>query len=52
MAYVASHSTGGYVRPRLTPSGTGDLILKQARHPCLEIQVLPHQSIIQTIILQ
>lgn len=35
---MAVNAPAGYVRPRLTPSGTGDVILKQARHPCLELQ--------------
>lgn len=38
LAHVAVNAPAGYVRPRLTPSGTGDVILKQARHPCLELQ--------------
>lgn len=37
-AWVASHSPNGYVRPKLSPLGEGDIILTESRHPCLEVQ--------------
>jgi DNA mismatch repair protein MSH2 len=27
----------GYVRPKLHPAGTGDIVLRRCRHPCLEV---------------
>lgn len=27
-----------FVRPHMTAMGTGDVVLKEARHPCLEAQ--------------
>jgi DNA mismatch repair protein MSH2 len=26
-----------YVRPKLHPAGTGDIVLRRCRHPCLEV---------------
>lgn len=37
-AQVALSSQNEYVRPKLHPAGTGILKLKEARHPCLELQ--------------
>uniref|UniRef100_A0A1B6KJA7 DNA mismatch repair protein MSH2 n=1 Tax=Graphocephala atropunctata TaxID=36148 RepID=A0A1B6KJA7_9HEMI len=38
LALVAVSAPVPYVRPVMHPSGTGVLSLKQARHPCLEMQ--------------
>ena len=38
LSHVFASSTSPYVRPIITPMGEGDLILKGARHPCLEGQ--------------
>ncbi|KAF9193247.1 MutS-like protein [Haplosporangium sp. Z 11] len=35
-AHVSVHAS--YVRPHMTAMGTGDVILKESRHPCLEAQ--------------
>ena len=37
-AHVSVHAPTAYVRPKLHPRGTGDTILKEARHPCMEMQ--------------
>ncbi|EON65550.1 DNA mismatch repair protein msh-2 [Coniosporium apollinis CBS 100218] len=37
-AHVAVHAPTAYVRPTMHPRGTGDTILKEARHPCMEMQ--------------
>ncbi|KAI8818608.1 muts domain V-domain-containing protein [Fimicolochytrium jonesii] len=37
-AHVAIHAPVPYVRPVLTKKGEGDVHLKAARHPCLEMQ--------------
>eukprot|EP01119_Soliformovum_irregulare_P000750 TRINITY_DN1054_c1_g1_i2.p1 TRINITY_DN1054_c1_g1~~TRINITY_DN1054_c1_g1_i2.p1 ORF type:complete len:813 (-),score=306.49 TRINITY_DN1054_c1_g1_i2:95-2533(-) len=37
-AAVSSQSKTPYVRPVMTPMGTGDIILKDSRHPCVEAQ--------------
>ena len=37
-AHVASHSRGGYVRPKMHSPGTGSTILTASRHPCMEVQ--------------
>ena len=36
LAHVASNAPEQYVRPSLAEAGTGDLVLMQARHPCVE----------------
>ncbi|ORX41090.1 muts domain V-domain-containing protein [Kockovaella imperatae] len=38
LAHVSANAPVAYVRPRLTEMGTGDLIVRGARHPCLEVQ--------------
>ena len=37
-AHVSVHAPTAYVRPKLHPRGTGNTILKEARHPCMEMQ--------------
>ncbi|GAO52574.1 putative DNA mismatch repair protein Msh2 [Saitoella complicata NRRL Y-17804] len=37
-AHVSVHAPTGYVRPRMLARGEGDMILKDSRHPCLEMQ--------------
>ncbi|THH09566.1 hypothetical protein EW145_g1915 [Phellinidium pouzarii] len=37
-AHVSVNAPEAYVRPKLIPKGEGDLILKEARHPLLEVQ--------------
>lgn len=37
-AHVSVHAPMPYVRPHMTTMGTGDVVLKEARHPCLEAQ--------------
>ena len=37
-AHVSVHAPTAYVRPRIHPRGTGQTILKAARHPCMEMQ--------------
>jgi DNA mismatch repair protein MSH2 len=37
-AHVGVNAPTCYVRPTLTEAGTGDIILCEARHPCLEVQ--------------
>lgn len=37
-AHAASYAPIPYVRPKMHPRGTGRIILKEARHPCLEAQ--------------
>ncbi|KAF9935116.1 MutS-like protein [Linnemannia zychae] len=37
-AHVSVHAPIPYVRPHMTAIGTGDVILKESRHPCLEAQ--------------
>ena len=38
LAHVSVHAPSAYVRPKLHPRGTGNTILKEARHPCMEMQ--------------
>lgn len=37
-AHVSVHAPTAYVRPKLHPRGTGNTILTEARHPCMEMQ--------------
>ena len=37
-AHVSVHAPTAYVRPTMNPRGTGSTILKDARHPCMEMQ--------------
>ncbi|GLI72811.1 MSH2 protein [Penicillium ochrochloron] len=37
-AHSAVHAPAGYVRPKMHPRGTGNTVLKEARHPCMEMQ--------------
>lgn len=37
-AHVSVHAPTSYTRPKMHPRGTGNAILKEARHPCLEMQ--------------
>ncbi|KAF9134450.1 MutS-like protein, partial [Mortierella sp. 14UC] len=37
-AHVSVHAPTPYVRPHMTAMGTGDVVLKESRHPCLEAQ--------------
>ncbi|KAF2108650.1 DNA mismatch repair protein MSH2 [Lophiotrema nucula] len=37
-AHVSVHAPTSYARPKMHPRGTGNTILKEARHPCMEMQ--------------
>ncbi|KAL9631880.1 MAG: hypothetical protein Q9164_005651 [Protoblastenia rupestris] len=37
-AHVSVHAPTSYVRPKLHPRGEGNTILREARHPCMEMQ--------------
>ncbi|KAG0221543.1 MutS-like protein [Mortierella sp. GBA43] len=37
-AHVSVHAPTPYVRPQMTAQGAGDVVLKESRHPCLEVQ--------------
>ncbi|ORY10211.1 DNA mismatch repair protein MSH2 [Clohesyomyces aquaticus] len=37
-AHVSVHAPTSYVRPKMHPRGTGNTVLKEARHPCMEAQ--------------
>ncbi|KAL2045615.1 hypothetical protein N7G274_002043 [Stereocaulon virgatum] len=37
-AHVSVHAPTSYVRPKVHPRGKGNTILKEARHPCMEMQ--------------
>lgn len=37
-AHVSVHAPTSYVRPKMHARGTGDTILTEARHPCMEVQ--------------
>ena len=38
LAHIAVHAPTAYVRPKMHERGSGDTILKEARHPCMECQ--------------
>lgn len=38
LAHVSVHAPEAYVRPRMHARGTGDTVLRAARHPCMEVQ--------------
>lgn len=37
-AHCSVHAPTAYTRPKMHPRGTGNTILKEARHPCMELQ--------------
>jgi DNA mismatch repair protein MSH2/vacuolar protein sorting-associated protein IST1 len=37
-AHVSVHAPTSYTRPTMHPRGTGNTIIKEARHPCMEMQ--------------
>ena len=37
-AHASMHAPTAYVRPKMHPRGTGSTVLKEARHPCMEMQ--------------
>lgn len=37
-AYVSDKSANPFVKPDVMDKGTSDMILSEARHPCLEVQ--------------
>ncbi|USP77673.1 uncharacterized protein yc1106_04947 [Curvularia clavata] len=37
-AHVSVHAPSAYTRPTMHPRGTGNTVLKEARHPCMEMQ--------------
>lgn len=37
-AHVSIHAPTSYVRPKMHPRGEGNTILKETRHPCMEMQ--------------
>ncbi|KAJ7089358.1 muts domain V-domain-containing protein [Mycena belliarum] len=37
-AHVSVNAPEPYVKPKVSQRGTGDLVLRDARHPCLEVQ--------------
>ncbi|OJT02824.1 DNA mismatch repair protein msh-2 [Trametes pubescens] len=38
LAHVAVNAPEAYVKPEILEKGSGNLVLKEARHPCLEVQ--------------
>ncbi|KAG6830769.1 hypothetical protein H0H87_007168 [Tephrocybe sp. NHM501043] len=38
LAHVSAHSTDVYVKPKVIEKGSGNLVLIESRHPCLEVQ--------------
>ncbi|KAI9373702.1 muts domain V-domain-containing protein [Aspergillus egyptiacus] len=37
-AHASVHAPSAYTRPKIHPRGTGNTVLKEARHPCMELQ--------------
>ncbi|TVY56934.1 DNA mismatch repair protein msh-2 [Lachnellula cervina] len=37
-AHCSVHAPTSYVRPKMHPRGVGNTVLKEARHPCMEMQ--------------
>lgn len=37
-AHASVHAPTPYIRPKMHPRGTGNTVLKEARHPCMEMQ--------------
>ena len=37
-AHVSVHAPTSYTRPKMHPRGEGNTVLKEARHPCMEMQ--------------
>ncbi|KAF2195766.1 DNA mismatch repair protein [Zopfia rhizophila CBS 207.26] len=37
-AHVSVHAPTSYTRPKMHPRGTGNTVLKETRHPCMEMQ--------------
>jgi len=37
-AHVSANAPEPYVKPTVTERGSGNVVLKAARHPCLEVQ--------------
>ncbi|RDW86451.1 mismatch repair ATPase MSH2 [Aspergillus mulundensis] len=37
-AHASVHAPTAYTRPKIHPRGTGNTVLKEARHPCMEMQ--------------
>jgi DNA mismatch repair protein MSH2 len=37
-AHCSVHAPTSYVRPKVHPRGTGQTVLREARHPCMEVQ--------------
>ncbi|KAL4884656.1 muts domain V-domain-containing protein [Aspergillus karnatakaensis] len=37
-AHASVHAPTAYSRPKIHPRGTGNTVLKEARHPCMEMQ--------------
>jgi DNA mismatch repair ATPase MutS len=37
-AHVSIHAPSAYIRPTIHERGTGNTVLKEARHPCMEMQ--------------
>ena len=38
LAHVSVHAPTSYIRPKMHPRGEGNTVLKEARHPCMEMQ--------------